>query len=269
MKTTALRYGQPLVVGLLAFFLQTNCILAKDRMEEQTHNSYALNADGQFRLDNVNGKVQITAWDRQEVDINAVKHAKTQKDLDAVKIEIDSKPGRLTVHTKYPKGGKSNSTSVDYEIKVPAGAHLANVENVNGSLEISGVRGPVQASTVNGSLTASGLAADGKFETVTGTVAATFQRVDGVKSISLQAVNGRVEVTLPSNANADVSAESVNGHIQADKLAVKKHWPVGSELRGKLGQGGTQVKAETVNGSIRVKLAGPAEPQKAEQDEKS
>ncbi len=255
------------MAGLLALFLQTNGTLAS-QVEEKFHSSYSLNSDGEVRLDNVNGKVRISTWDRQEVQIDAVKRAKNEKNLAATKIEIDSKPNKITVHTEYPKG-KNNNTSVDYEIKVPVGAHLAKVENVNGSVEILGVRGPVEASTVNGSLNARGLMADAKLETVNGTVVAVFDRLEGVKSISMEAVNGRLEVTLPANANADVNAESVNGHIQADKLAVKKNWPIGSELRGKLGQGGTRVKAGTVNGGIRVKLAGPAEHQLAEEPDKS
>ncbi len=267
MRTTALAFGQPLVIGLLALGLQTNHAAAKEA-EEQFHQSYALNSDGQLRLDNVNGKVQIASWDKAEVQIDAVKRARNQKELEATKIEVDSKPERLTVHTKYPKM-KKNSTRVDYEIKVPAGTHLAKVENVNGTIEISGVRGPVQASTVNGTVSARNLAADAKIETVNGTVVAAFDRLDGVKSISVQAVNGKVEVVLPANANAEVNAESVNGHIQADKLAVKKNWPIGSELHGKLGTGATRVKAETVNGSIRVKLTGPTDTQQLEENDKS
>jgi len=273
MKTTVLRYGQPFVLGVLALVLQANSTLARDKVQEEFHKTYPLNADGQFRLDNVNGKVNITTWDRQEVKVDAVKRADNQQDLTATKIEIDSKPSRITIHTKYPnsKTGlwkKSNSASVDYDIKVPAGAHLAKVENVNGPIQIAGVRGPVQASTVNGPLTARGLAADAKFETVNGPVTAAFDRVQGVKSISLKAVNGPLELTLPANANAEVNADSVNGRIRADKLTVKKNWPVGSELRGKLGDGGTRVKASTVNGSIRLKLAGPEQPVQAEEPEK-
>jgi DUF4097 and DUF4098 domain-containing protein YvlB len=274
MKITAVRYGQPLLIGLLAIALHANSVLAKDKVEEQFHHSYPLNSDGQLRLDNVNGKVHIATWDRQEVQVDAVKRADNQKDLAAIKIEIDAKPTKITIHTKHPnsKSGlwrNSNSNSVDFDIRVPASVHLAKVENVNGTIEITGVHGPVQASTVNGTLNARGLAGDAKFETVNGAVMAAFDRVDGVKSISLAAVNGKVELTLPANANADVKAESVNGHIQADKLTVKKNWPIGSELHGTLGQGGTRVKAETVNGSIRVKLAGPDQPQQAEEPEKS
>ncbi|HEY5912176.1 MAG TPA: DUF4097 family beta strand repeat-containing protein [Verrucomicrobiae bacterium] len=268
MRTTVRKCGQALVIGLFAFVLLANCALAKDKVEEQFHQSYALNPDGQVRLDNVNGKIHITAWDRQEIQVDAVKRADNQQDLAATKIEIDAKAERIKIHTKHPNSRKNNSTTVDYEVKVPTGAHLAAVETVNGSVEIAGVRGPVNASSVNGLLAAKGLASDTKLETVNGKVEAVFDRLDGVKSISMDAVNGRLELTLPADANAEVKAESLNGRIEADKLTVKKNWPVGSELHGKLGQGGTRVKAETVNGGIRVKLAGPEGKAQVEQPAK-
>jgi hypothetical protein len=98
-------------------------------------------------------------------------------------------------------------------------------------------------------------------------VEAVFDKLDG--SVSLKTVNGHVELTLPSNVNADVSGSTVNGGIHGDPgLTVKKNWPVGSELHGTLGKGGTPVKTETVNGGIRVKLVASASSKTAEAEEK-
>ena len=156
---------------------------------------------------------------------------------------------------------------MDYDLKVPVQARLKGIENVNGSVEIEAVRGEVHAETVNGHLAAKGLAADARLETVNGAIEAAFDSLAGVKSVSLQTVNGAVQLHLPANANAEVSASTVNGSIKADSpLAAKKNWPVGSELRGQLGQGGAHIKLETVNGSIRVRLAGPAQPVQAEKE---
>jgi len=259
MKATLATWGRSIAIGLVSAGLQTGVVAAKDRLQEEFHQTYPLTADGELRLDNVNGKVQITAWDRAEIKVDAIKRAETQENLDAVKIEIDSKSDRIRIHTKYPDAksgwrGKSNSASVDYEIKVPAQARMEDVQCVNGSLEIEGVHGAVHASTVNGRLGVKGLAADADLASVNGTVEAAFDQLEGVKSVALKTVNGKVELTLPANADADVSAHTVNGGIHTDHdLTVKKNWPLGSELRGKLGKGGTRVKAETVNGTIQIR----------------
>jgi len=238
--------------------------LAAAAVTEEFHQTYPLTASGEVRLDNVNGKVRITAWDQAEVKVDAVKRAETQEGLDALKIEITAKPTRVRIHTEYPKWKakdyrKTDSVSVDYEVKVPVGAHLEEVEVVNAGVEIEGVTGKVGASSVNGHLIVKGLASDSKLETVNGNVEAAFQKFEGVKSVSLKSVNGKLQLNLPSDTSAEVSAKTVNGTIHGDAgLTVTKHQPVGSSLHGTLGKGEAHIKLETVNGSIRVRCSGAA-----------
>ena len=272
MKVTFVNYGRLFLIMLACAGLQTSVSLAKER--EETHQTYPLTPDGQVHIDNVNGKVHITAWDRQEVQVDAVKTGDTQEELDAVKIEIHAKPNRVRIHTKYPSSkvhwwSKSNSTKVDYEIKVPAQAELHKAQTVNGTLEIEGVKGNVHASTVNGRLAAKGLAGDSNLGTVNGSVEAAFDKLEGVKSVTLKTVNGKAEVELPANADADISAHTLNGGIKTSTgLTVKKNWPVGKDLQGKLGKGGTKVRLETVNGAIQVSQRDPVKAALAEQPEK-
>jgi len=247
------------MLGLLSLGLPATVALAKDQVREEFHQTYPLSASGRVHLDNVNGKVEITTWDRAEVKVDAVKRGDDHEHLDAVRIEIDAKSDQIRIHTRYPNtksgwGSRNDSVSVDYQVKVPAQARLDDVQTVNGSLKIAGVQGPVHAATVNGHLEASGLAADSTLESVNGTVEATFDHLQAVKSVALKTVNGAVKLTLPADADADVSVNTVNGSIHTDHdLTVKKNWPLGSELHGKLGKGGTRIKAETVNGTIQIR----------------
>ena len=256
------------ITGLLVLGFQIGVSLAKE--QEEFHQTYALNENGQVRLDNVNGKVVITAWDHPEIKVDALKRADNQADLDALKIEITSKPGKIKIHTVYPKWKasqwrKSNSATVDYEIKVPAQAVLDDIQSVNGDVDIEGVRGHVNASTVNGRLTAKGLNSDSRLESVNGTVEATFEKLDNAKTVSLKSVNGKLKLMLPTEANAEVSANTLNGGIHADSaLTVKKRWPVGTDLNGTLGKGGTKIKLETVNGGIQVHRSDMVQPVSAE-----
>lgn len=259
MKSTV--RAAALILGLFCFgFIGTEA-LAKSRYEAAFHQTFPLAATGQVELDNINGKVHVTAWDRAEVEINALKRADSQEALDGLKIEIDAKPDRIRVHTQYPsthrgwfgRRTKGDSGSVDYEVKVPSQACLQNIQTVNGNLELEGVRGTIHASTVNGKLLVRNVAADARLETVNGAVEAQLDTLTGVNSVSAHTVNGKVELTLPVNADAEVAANTVNGGIRTDPgLPVKKNWPVGSEVRATLGKGGAKIDAQTVNGAIRI-----------------
>ena len=49
---------------------------------EEFHQTYALEAHGRVVLENINGDVHITAWDRNEVKVDAAKSAYSQERLD-------------------------------------------------------------------------------------------------------------------------------------------------------------------------------------------
>jgi DUF4097 and DUF4098 domain-containing protein YvlB len=222
-------------------------------LREEFHQTYPLDKQGKVQLENVNGNVHIVTWDREEIQVDAIKHAKKQADLDEMKIDVDARPGQVQVRTKYPesRNRKNNSGGVDYTLTVPKKSRLDKVSTVNGGIEIEGVGGDVAASSVNGTVAASGLAGGVNLSTVNGSVKANFASLN--KAISLKSVNGGVSVALPPEANADVSAHTLNGGINnAFSLPVKKHFPVGQNLDSKLGQGGPEIELSTVNGGIHI-----------------
>jgi hypothetical protein len=66
-------------------------------------------------------------------------------------------------------------------------------------------------------------------------------------------VNGSLDLTIPSDSNAEVEASTVSGGIHNDfGLHVNNHRVVGHDLRGELGKGGVQVQLNNVNGRIDI-----------------
>ncbi len=254
MNNTCWKFGKPLVLALFCTAAAVGFNTYAAEFKEELHQTYALANDGRLSLGNVNGGIRIEAWDKAEVKLDAVKKAKKQADLEEVKIEIESKPDRLSIKTKYPKSwnGRSNNTSVDYTLMVPKGVRLDEVASVNGSVDISAVEGKVHASTVNGALNARGLASEAKLSTVNGALKAAFVKFD-VANASVSTVNGQVQLDLPANANADLSISTVNGSISGD-VPVKKNWPIGREVKTRLGDGGGSIKGSTVNGAVKVNV---------------
>ncbi len=253
-----------LSAGLAAGLLSAGCVpgaaSARAQFKEEVHQTYRLAADGRLSLANVNGSIRLSVWDRPEVQLEAVKRASREQDLAGIKILVDSKPDSLTIRTKSPESwgwwGWRRRCSVDYTLTVPALVRLEDVSSVNGLIGIDGARGPLKASTVNGTLSAEGLAGNASLSSVNGVVHAGFVSLEKVKSISASTVNGACELNLPAGANADVSASTVNGRITGD-VPVKKNWPVGCEVKARLGQGGTKVHLSTVNGGVRIHLVKP------------
>jgi DUF4097 and DUF4098 domain-containing protein YvlB len=237
----------------LAVILGALVAFAGQEVREEFHQNYPLDKAGKVSLENVNGNVNVVTWDRDEVQVDAVKHAKKQEHLDEVKIEVDAKADSIRVKTKYPDGRKSrnNSTSVDYTLTVPKQSNLAKVSTVNGGVEIENVSGDVEIHSVNGPVSATGLANEAELSSVNGAVKASFSEVR--KDISLKSVNGSVTVAVPKGTDADLSASTLNGGISSDfGLQAKAHFPVGRNLDTRLGKGGPAIKMSSVNGGIHI-----------------
>jgi DUF4097 and DUF4098 domain-containing protein YvlB len=234
--------------------------LAYGKVTAEFHQTYPLAANGSLALENINGNVHVTTWDRNEVKVDAVKSASSQERLDEAKIEVDAHSDRVSIRTKYPdhswnSGDEDRPASVEYTLTVPKAVRIDEFKLVNGGLDITGVAGEVRASLVNGNLNASGLSGPVKLSTVNGRSEVALTRLSDA-AVEISAVNGQVQVTLPSNAKAEIEASTVNGGISNDfGLRVHKHRYVGSDMHGQLAGGGTRVRLSDVNGRIEVRHA--------------
>ena len=239
---------------------------------ERIEQTYPLNANGRVSVSNVNGSINVVAWDRNEVKLIAVKHADTKEHLADVDVKIDARPDYFSVKSDYGDGRGWNSDSdrrwrnngratVEYELSVPRGAMLNEIETVNGSASVNDFNNYVKVSAVNGTVRAGNLRGTADLSTVNGEVLADFERLAAGSKIALETVNGRVTLTIPSDANADVKAESLNGSITNDfGLENRKGKYVGNSLHGRLGSGEVPIKLESVNGQLAVKRRNDGRP---------
>jgi hypothetical protein len=231
-------------------------------LTEEFHQTYSFTPDGRIELDNINGPVHISAWDRNEVKVDAIKSADTKERLEEAKIEIDSGKDNLSIRTRYPHhdqtwnwGSHNNPASVEYTLTVPRGARLDEIKLINGSLDVTGVSGDVRASCINGRLEARNLAGRSHLSTINGRLEAGFDQLAG-SPVELNSVNGSVELTIPSDSKAEIEASTISGGIDNDfGLHVNHHRFVGHDLRGELAGGGTRIELRNVNGRIDVRHA--------------
>jgi DUF4097 and DUF4098 domain-containing protein YvlB len=238
----------------------------QQELREEFHQTYPLAATGRISLENINGFVRINGWDRNEVRVDAVKRAYTRERLGEAQIVVDAGADVVHIRTKYPDGDLNfngdagrrynNPASVDYTLSIPRGARVESIELVNGPIEIEGITSDVVASSVNGPVKAHGLTGEVRLSTVNGPVEASFERLSDSKTISLNSVNGPLTLTIPSDADAQLKANSLSGRITNDYgLPVNDGQYVGHELSGVLGKGGTRIKLSNINGSISIRHA--------------
>jgi hypothetical protein len=258
----ATRMGAILGTLCALFFAATQGHASESRQyTEEFHHTYPLASGGRIDLDNINGAVHITAWDQNEVKVDAVKYAGTKERLNEAKIEVEAGSDFVSIRTKYPShdhtftGGWNDPAGVEYTLTVPRGARLDEIKLINGGLDIHGVAAEVRASCINGKMLAEGLQGRVKLSAINGRMEARFDRLSD-SPVELSSVNGSLQLILPSDAKAEVEASTISGGIEDDfGLQVRHHRFVGHDLHGELGGGGTHIRVSNVNGRIEIRHA--------------
>ena len=222
--------------------------------DETFHHVYPLSAGGSFVLENVNGSVQVDGWNRDEVEVSAVKTGTNEShDVQQVKIDVDSsKPGQIVVHTLYPKG-EGAEVAVEYHVHVPYRVLLGSVGTVNGSVTVRGVEGGGELRSVNGNIEVSNCSGRFSEKTTNGDIRLELRQLLEGGPMNLETVNGSVLLGLPAGAKADLEALSMNGDVYSELPSTRTAGALALHaFKAKLGNGGGEISVRTVNGGIRL-----------------
>jgi DUF4097 and DUF4098 domain-containing protein YvlB len=230
---------------------------------ERFEQTYPFNANGKIALSNVNGSVTIDVWDRNEVKVEYTKTANDKESLAWVEVRIENNKDSLQIEADYNgwknhqnrnrENWRNGELNVIFKLTVPRGAVLDEIETVNGSVFISNLTNSCKVSTVNGMVTAKNLRGSANLSTVNGYVNAEFDRLEAGANISLETVNGKALLTIPSDSSATIKADTLNGVISNDfGLPVSKGKYVGRNLHGRVGSGDVKINLTSVNGPLSI-----------------
>lgn len=216
--------------------------------------SYPLQPGGSFELQNVNGTVEVEGWDKNEVEIHAVKTSKEhEEDIERVTIEIAAKPEDISVVTRYPQN-EGVDVAVEYTIHVPHSAHLEHLGTVNGTIRVAGVDSVEDLRTVNGNIEVYEGGGSVHAHTTNGNVHLELLRLVDAKGMAAETTNGSLVLAIPSGTQANLEARSMNGTFYSELPVSLESSLLPRQTRGKLGKGGAPIRLNTINGGIRIEI---------------
>ena len=243
-RATALCFG---LLLLAAFGVVPGYAATKD-----FNQTYPLQPCGTFELQNVNGSVDVQGWDRNEVEIHAVKTAKEHEaDLDRVSIEVDARPDSVSVSTRYPQN-EGVEVAVEYTIHVPHRVHVEHIGTVNGTLRISGLENVEDLHTVNGDIEAFEAGGNIHAHTTNGNVHLELPRAPEKDGATAETTNGSLVLAAPADLQAEIEARCLNGNFYSELPITVESTQRPREIHGRLGKGGPPIHLHTVNGGIRL-----------------
>jgi hypothetical protein len=212
---------------------------------------------------NTNGNIEAQPASGDEVEVTAEKSGPR---ADEVKIEMVQRPDGVIFCAILPgmrendqckqngdwhPTNRHDDTKVDFTVRVPENIRFS-AENVNGNVTANNLGRVVRASSVNGRVQVS-TKSWAEVSSVNGNVKARMGQADWPGTLSIETVNGSIELELPGDLSADVAFKSVNGELESDFALTVQGSMSGHSMKGRIGNGGRELKIETVNGSVRLK----------------
>jgi DUF4097 and DUF4098 domain-containing protein YvlB len=224
-----------------------------DRYREDFHFSYPLSAGGSVQVENSNGAVEISGWDKDTVDIDGTKYAGSEDRLRMLRVDISHSSSSISIRTITPAGWHGNA-GARYTIHVPRRVELENITTSNGPVRIDNIEGTVRLKTSNGNVHVAGIrglvdarSSNGTLEVADVIGDATLHTSNGgiradVRKGAFEATtsNGTITARLIESDSHPVRLESSNGRIDLTLDAVR------------------EVHADTSNSSITVRLPSSA-----------
>jgi len=208
-------------------------VLSQAAAAEQTHNKRATIApDATIDVSNVQGSVHVTAWDKNEVELQAVLESnKDRLEFEATEREVRIKVDRpddhryrdndeATLTLKVPKGVRLIVDTVSAEIVVDGVRGEQRLESVSGSVETRAYDQPVSLHTVSGEITVAG--SGGKAALTTENISGT-TIVSGIRgSYEGQTVSGSIDASIAAVEKLQVETVSGDADVKADFSAMAR-----------------------------------------------
>ena len=260
------------------------------RERDEFNQSYQLARGARVEVSSIRGRVEITNSDTATAQVQIIRTARTREDLEYHKIEVEQTGNSLVVRgVQEPEQRRGRNVQVNHQVilKLPRSIDLSvssisgslkagdvdgqtQVSSVSGSADIGNVGGKLQVSSISGSLEVGNVGAEARVTSISGSL--SLGQVNGsldVTSVSgglnatllslspqgmhIKSVSGSVEIGFKSDVNADLTAENVSGQVYIDMPnVIRNNEERSSNVRARIGAGGTPITITSVSGSIRL-----------------
>jgi DUF4097 and DUF4098 domain-containing protein YvlB len=134
---------------------------------------------------------------------------------------------------------------------VPASLEV-RFSTVNGGIELTGLKGRINAETTNGGIKAHDVGGPIDASTTNGGIEVELSKV-AESGVKLGCTNGGIELTLPQDSRATISARITNGGINTEGVNIETTGEsTRRRLDGRMNGGGPRIDLEGTNGGIRI-----------------
>lgn len=214
--------------------------------------TYPLGSGATFSIKGMSATVEIEGWDEAEAEVKVIKRGGSVEERKTVEVKSSHNKDQLSFQTS-PIGG-SGDVEVLYEVRLPRRLRQVEIKTLNATVKVEKMAAAIEVKSQNGSVELEETSGFTAIKLVNGQIKADYEGVKLEAPQELSTVNGRIEVRLGDDMNAEMDAKTVSGSIELDGdfgFKVEKKI-VGQQASGRIGTGGEMLSIGTVNGPIKI-----------------
>ena len=201
-----------------------------------------------------NGGVSVTGWTRDSmvvrtrIRVTATSQSRARDIASQVRTTIRGSD----VIVDGPRNDDDAQWNASIYATVPQKTNL-RLETRNGPVNISDVKGDIDATTSNGPLSLSDLAGTVRARTTNGPlmISLTGSRWDG-SGLEARTTNGPLTISVPDGYNAHLEAGTTNGPVSLG-FPITVVGRITRDISTDLGSGGPTIRATTTNGPLSIR----------------
>jgi DUF4097 and DUF4098 domain-containing protein YvlB len=202
--------------------------------------------NGTVEISNVAGAVNVTGWDRAEVEVTG------HLGEDVERVDVTTAGTRITIKVVLPHMSSNDSDAL-LDVRVPKNAEL-NVSGVSADLKTSGLLGAQTLKTVSGEIRADLAGPMFEAKTVSGDM--RLRGSSKVSNMRVETVSGNVVL---DRGAGDIDATTVSGDLRLEldpARSVRMHTTSGDlTFQGSLDPAAT-LDADTISGDLNLRAGG-------------
>jgi DUF4097 and DUF4098 domain-containing protein YvlB len=278
--TSPFRLAQATVLAATAC-AATGCVdIVANNVEQHVvteEKRFTTSASPMLNLSTFDGAIEVTTWERSEVLVTVEKRGYDAEATDSIRVEMEQTGNDITIAARSqggadhmfgwhhnrgarlivvaPRNAVVRARSGDGRIDVRDLRGEVVVQTGDGSIRVEDVTGIVDAQSGDGSIRVNGTLTRVRARSGDGSVVVRAETGSVAQDDwSITTGDGSVTVELPTAFNAELDAHSGDGRVRvADASLALQRRDDRSTVRGRLGQGGRDLRVRTGDGSITIR----------------
>ena len=216
-----------------------------------------IESQSRLRLEGIRGTVNVTGspettsvqiTGKRRVESNSARDAEERlKDLD---VDVQDGANEVFIKTIQPDDTHGRNYIVTYTITVPQDLEV-QLRNITGEVTVHAIHTTVSIMAIAGDIRLDEIFGNTFVELATGSIDGHVTLpIDGI--LNLSTVTGSIDLEVPANTSAQLSANVIAGRISLSGLVLENQNSSSTSLSGTLGDGKGTITLSVMTGNISI-----------------